>query len=275
MSALSAIRGRLASLTTSEAQVARWVLTESARVPQMSMGQVAQACNVSDTTVLRFCRSVGFHGFTDLKFRLIQDMALEGGAAVSTVGRGGEHAVVREVFAQSIQALEDTLAMVDGAFDRAVELLGAARRILVIGVGTSGPAVESMFQRLFRLGLDCRAQTDSYLQLMDAALTGPGDVVVGISHSGESLDPIATLGCAKQAGASTICITGNAQSSITEHADVTLLSVSTEIRTEALASRIAQIALVDSLYMALFLRDRERAIANEQRAYHAVIPKTV
>jgi len=251
------------------------MLAEYQRVPNLSMGEVAQQCEVSDTTVLRFCRSVGFHGFTDLKFRLVQDMASSSVVGVSTVGSGGDHALVREVFGQSIQALTDTLAMIDRSFDTAVELLGQARRILIIGVGTSIPVVEAMYQRQFRLELDCRAQTDSYLQLMEAALTRPGDVVVGISHTGASLDPIATLRCAKDAGASTICITGNAQSSITEHADVTLLSVSTEIRSEALASRIAQIALVDSLYVALFLRDRERAMANEQRAYHAVIPKTV
>ena len=72
---------------------------------------------------------------------------------------------------------------------------------------------------------------------------GPGDVVVAISRSGSSIDSVLTLKQAKENGAATICITGNAQSSITDHADVTLLSVDREARIEAgIASRLAQVA---------------------------------
>ncbi len=273
---LARIRAQMPALSASEKAVARWVVEHYERVPHLSMGRVAQESGVSDTTVLRLCRTLGFQGFTELKFRCIQDLASETVGRADTADDAGGHAVVRTVFAQAAQALADTLAVMDGAtFQEAVERLAGADRILIIGVGTSIPVVESMYQRLFRLGLNCRAQTDAYLQLMDAALVKPGDVVVGISHTGASLDPIATLRTARQAGAFTMCITGNAESPITEQADITLVSVSEEIRVEALASRIAQIAIVDSLYVALALHDRERALSNEQRAYDAVLPKTV
>ena len=83
----------------------------------------------------------------------------------------------------NIQALYDTLEVLDeGALIKAINLLTAARRILIVGVGTSGPIVHSMYNMLMRLGLNCKAETDSYLQLMEVALLGPGDVVVAISH---------------------------------------------------------------------------------------------
>lgn len=272
---LARIRAQMPAFSASEKAVARWMVEHHDQVPHLSMGRVAQESGVSDTTVLRFCRTLGLQGFTELKFHLIQELAATVGSEQATDATAG-HEVARMVFAQATQALADTLAVMDGdAFQRAVVMLAEANRILIIGVGTSSPVVESMHQRLFRLGLNCRAQTDAYLQLMDAALVAPGDVVVGISHTGASLDPIATLRTARQAGAATICITGNAESPITEYADVTLVSVSQEIRVEALSSRIAQVAIVDSLYVALSMHDRARALSNEQRAYDAVLPKTV
>ena len=180
------------------------------------------------------------------------------------------------MFTSNIQALQDTLAVMDkSALVQAVDLLDRARRIMIIGVGTSAPIAQDMFNKFFRLGLNCKVQTDSYLQLMEVALLGPGDVVVGISQSGGSADPVLTMGQAKMNGADTICITGNAQSPITQHADITLLSVAHETRAEAIASRIAQITIIDALYVILAVRHMDAAIGNERRIWNAVLPKTV
>ena len=243
----------------------------------MSMAQVGHACRVSDTTVLRLCRSVGFRGFTDLKFAIAGDLAEPHRVIVEGVSADDDlSSVCAKVFGANIQALEDTAVTLDiDALERAVELLADARRILVIGVGTSSPSVEDLHQKLFRIGLDCTAQTDSYLQLMAVAMLEAGDVVVGVSHSGTSVDPVMTMERAKRQGCSTIAITGNGHSPFTKSADVTLLSVANELRPEALASRMAQLGIVDTLYVALSLRDPDRALEHERRAYDAVIPKTI
>ncbi|NJL93999.1 MAG: hypothetical protein HC915_09840 [Anaerolineae bacterium] len=70
-------------------------------------------------------------------------------------------------------------------------------------------------------------------------------------------------------------ITGNLESPITEHADITLLSVAHETRAESIASRIAQITIVDSLYVILSLQDAEKAIRNERRIWDTILPKTI
>ena len=127
----------------------------------------------------------------------------------------------------------------------------------------------------FRLGFNVRAQTDSYLQLMEAALVGKGDVVIGISQSGSSTDPVMTIEEAKRNGASTIVITGNAESPITKYADVTLLAVSRETRAEAIASRIAQMTLVDALYVIISMRMLPITTQNEAKIWKAVIQKTL
>lgn len=263
------------TLAASEARVANWILQQPETVMGLSMAQVAQACGVSDTTVLRFCRTVGFQGYLDLKLSIARDLTsptqvihddiVEGDAPIT---------MARKVFMSNIQALYDTLEILnEEALNQAVTLLDGARQILIIGVGTSGPIVQTMYQMFFRLGLNCKAQTDSYLQLMEVALLGPGDVVVAISQTGSSTDPILTLEEARRNGASTICITGNAQSPITQHADVTLLSVARETRAETIASRIAQLTIIDALYVIVSWRNMETVVQNERRIWDAVMPK--
>jgi len=274
---LARIRSQLPTLANAETRVAHWVLRQPEKVIELSMAQVAQECSVSDTTVLRFCRAAGFHGYMDLKLSIAQDRASPTQIIHDDIAEDDDSATVaRKVFMSNIQALRDTLEVLDTqAFTKAVDLLCEAKLILIIGVGTSGPIVQDMYNMFFRLGCNCRAQTDSYLQLMEAALVGPGDVVIGISQSGSSTDPVLTMAEAKRNGASTICITGNTESPITQHADVTLLSVSRETRAETIASRIAQITIVDALYVAASWRNMEIAIGNERRIWDAILTKTI
>ncbi len=279
LKALSQIRSHLPGLARAESDVASWVLQNSQQIVRLSMAQVARECGVSDTTVLRFCRAVGFHGYTDSKPAVERDMASPTQVIHDDLAADDTPpTVARKVFLANIQALKDTMEVLDlEGFEKAVDMLEGAKSslILLVGVGTPGLIVQSMYNFLFRLGLNCRAETDSYLQLMQAALIRPGDVVVGISQSGSSSDPVLTMAEAKRNGGQTICITGNAQSPITEYADVTLLSVSSETRSETIASRIAQSTIVDALYVALALRDIERAIEGEGKIWNATALKSI
>lgn len=273
----SRVRSMLPTLADAEVRVARWLLEEPERLLGLSMAQVAQECGVSDTTVLRFCRSVGFRGFTDVKLAVAGDVAHPDRLMVEGLSADdGLYSICAKVFRANAQALADTAAMLDmEGFERAVELLAGARRVVVIGVGTSIPIVLDLHHKLFRIGLDSVAYTDSYLQLMATALLDEQDVVVGISHSGTSIDPVLTFEKARERGCGTIAITGNGQSPFTKSADVTLLSVASELRPEALASRAAQMAIVDALYVALSMRDPQRALESERRAFDSVIAKMI
>ena len=275
INSLTRIRSSYPSLAASEARVASWIMQQPERIVHLSMAQVAEACGVSDTTVLRFCRAAGFQGYTDLKLSIARDLSSPTQIIHDDITVGdGPALIARKVFMANIQALYDTLEVLDeAALVNAIKLLTSARRILIVGVGTSGPIVHSMYNMLMRLGLTCKAQTDSYLQLMEAALLGTGDVVVAISQSGTSIDPVLTLKQARESGAATICITGNAQSSITEYADVTLLSVDRAARIEAIASRLAQVSIADALYVIMALNAIDASTGNEKRIWDALLPK--
>ncbi|HID34482.1 MAG TPA: MurR/RpiR family transcriptional regulator [Anaerolineae bacterium] len=272
-SSLARIRSRLPALAAAEQKVAQWVLQHTDDVTHMSMAQVARECGVSDTTVLRFCRAVGFQGYTDMKLSIVQDLATPTQLVHDDISEQDDAlTIARKVFLSNMQALQDTMEILDGeALMQAVDMLADARLILIIGVGTSRPIMQDMYHMLFRLGLNVRAQPDSYLQLMEAALVGPEDVVVGISQSGASTDPVLTMAEAKRNGAHTIVITGNDESPITQYADVTLVTISRETRAETIASRIAQMTLVDALYVILSMRMLPITTRNENKIWKAII----
>ena len=130
-----------------------------------------------------------------------------------------------------------------------------------------------MHNQFMRLGLNCSVQTDSYLQIMESALLGPKDVVVIISQTGDSQDPLRTASLVKKNGCKMIVITGNTGSKLTEFADVVLLSVSHETRVETIASRIAQYAIIHSLYVGVAMQDSASTMEKEKLIWDAAMNK--
>ncbi len=273
---LARLRSTLPTLPEAERQVADWILQNADAVVRSSMAHIAAACQVSDTTVLRLCRSAGFRGFTDLKLSLARDVASPTQLIHDDIAADDEPpTVARKVFRTNIQALYDTLEMLDDqALIQAVQLLDRARQILLVGVGASAPIAISAYHKFFRLGLPCVWPADAHVQLMQAALLGPEDLVITISHTGETRDPLLILKEAKRHQARTMCLTSNPQSPLTRYADVVLLSVSEETRSDAIASRVAQITLLDALHVILSLQHLEQTIKTEKRILDAIVQKT-
>ncbi len=274
---LSRIHSLYDKLSPSERKVADHVLAHPEEVIQMPLSLLAEKSGVSDPSVLRFCRALGYRGYLDFKVALTQDLAAPVKFIHEAVEPGNAPVeVAQKVFAAANRALLETLQGLDAAvLERAVEALDRAGRILIIGVGTSTPIALALYNRLFRLNLPVWVQTDSYLQLMHAALLGEGDVVFGISQTGASIDPVLTLKEAKKHGATAIALTSSLASPITEVADLTLYSSYHELRPEAASSRIAQLAIVETLYVALSLRRLETAEADERRIWEALAAKTL
>jgi DNA-binding MurR/RpiR family transcriptional regulator len=275
ISASSRLRSTLPKLSDSERRVALWMLEHIDSTIRQSMSAIAQATDVSDTTVLRMCRTAGFEGFTDLKLALAQEPR-EVQADPSTEPQTSDLQAAGKLFRAIAQALNDTLGVLDEAtLAKAIDLIANARHILVGGVGGSGIVAQAFYQRCIRLGLRCDAPVDSQLQIMHSALTGPGDLVVAISYSGITSDPVLVLQEARARGAATLCITGNSSSPLARLADVVLVSVSHEQGSEPMAAQIAQMTLIDALYAALVARNAERAQLTEERMVNAILPKSI
>src|SRR5690606_18533765 len=139
------------------------------------------------------------------------------------------------------------------AMARAVEAIRAAERVEVFGIGSAAPIAEDANYRLLRIGINSRATVDSHVQAITASLAGPNVAVLTISHSGSTVETLTATQLAKEAGATTIAITNFGKSPLLAHTDIVLntLARETHFRTEAMTSRIAQLAIVDALIAGL------------------------
>ncbi len=267
---LVSLRGQVSSLKNAEKRVAALILKSPEKIQNLTVAEAALQSQVSEATVIRFCRTLGFKGYQDLKYQLTRDLVLHIHAVVREDVIEGDSAeeVVQKVFSFNVQTLQETLEVLDAkALESAASKIEKAEKTLIIGVGTSAANVHDAHNKFFRLGLNCVAQSDAHLQLMEASLLSPHDVVLAITHSGRTRDPVETLAVARRVGAKTIAVTSNPRSPVTEHADLVLLTSSREtaFRSEALASRLAQMSIIDALYTLIRIRNRHRAVATEKK----------
>lgn len=256
-------------LRRAEQKVVDYLVANTEDVIRMTITEVAENSGTSEATVVRTCKKGGFSGFQDFKIRLAQDLIApmkaihEEVAVEDDVGQ-----VATKVFHANIVALEDTLAALSGAdVEAAADLLDGARKVLLCGVGNSGLVAQDAEQRWLRLGLDVAAEIGGDGQAVRAALLGPRDVVVAISHSGASRDVVEAVRIAKEKGSRVVAVTRLGRSPLAREADVILPTAAKEtaFRTEAMSSRIAMQAILDTLFVALSLRRYEQVVDNIMR----------
>lgn len=271
--AMARLRGMMPSLSRSERKIGEYIVKNHQKVLQMTLAEVASQSGVSDATAVRFFRSLGYKRWLDFKIALSMTNPQSSQAihdAIKPTDSAGE--ITRKVIENSINALHDTYAVLDHTeFKKAIGLIEKARRVLIIGVGTSGPMAQEMFNRLFRLGINCSVETDSYLQVMQSALLTGDDLLITISQTGDSSFPIRTTSVARERGCPVISITGNKLSGLAKISDIVLLSVSHETLQETIASRIAQYALIHAIYINLAINSIDQTYRNERTIWDALM----
>lgn len=245
------LRGLYPSLKTALRKVADVILKQPEMAIYASVNEVAATAAVSEATVMRFCRILGFKGFQDFKIALAREMVIPSVHQHETLIAEDDAAAVRLVFQTNVAALQDTLEILvmEGMYE-AAQLLLKARQIIVVGVSGSGPAVVYTGNRLLLLGLKAFTYTDFYLMLMAASLLSPEDVVLAISNLGTTREILETAGIAREREARVICITNNSLSPLARLSNPALITASREmtIPEEAVASLVCQISILDALF---------------------------
>jgi RpiR family transcriptional regulator, carbohydrate utilization regulator len=246
------LRGLYPSLKTALQKVAGVILKQPEMAIYASVNEVAAAAAVSEATVMRFCRILGFRGFQDFKIALAREMVIPSPRYHEVVSGGkDEAAIVRGAFKTNEGALQDTLEILEiEGMQEAARLLLTARQIMVVGVSGSGPAVAYTSNRLLLLGLKAYSYVDFYLMLMAASLLSAQDVVLAISNLGTTREILETVGIAREREARVICITNNSLSPLARASSPALITASQEmtIPEEGVASLVCQITILDALF---------------------------
>ncbi len=259
------IQAAYPSLRTAEKRTADYIAEHPDEVVYFSITELAERSGTSESTVVRLCQQAGYRGYQELKIAIAQDLVAPLKNIHEDVAEDDDTAaVMQKVFGANIQALENTRAVMDAAaLEKATEALIRAGTIAVTGVGTSGPIALDCQYKMMRIGLRCQAFVDPHIQLMLVAQLGPGDVILGISHSGSSREIVEVVEAARGMGLTTISITGYPRSPLGKVSDICLYTsaIETRYRAEAVASRVAQLTITDALEVNVALRLKERALA--------------
>jgi DNA-binding MurR/RpiR family transcriptional regulator len=257
------------------------VVSDPADAARRTITDLATAAETSEATVIRFCRSVGMEGYPQLRIQLAAEAARrieppDARVVGGDIPPGADLAqIIATIAFNDARAVEETAEQLDPAVaERVVEAISGAGRIDIYGAGASGFVASDFQQKLHRIGRTAFYFPDIHTALTSAALLGKGDVAVGISHTGTTSDVIEVLEQARSRGATTVALTNFPRSPITEVADFVLTTAARETtyRSGAMASRLAQLTVVDCLFVGVAARNRARAKRALEATAEAVQP---
>ena len=258
-------------LTKTEQKVAEYIRENEDKIIHESITDVADITNSSEASIIRLCRKLGYKGFQELKIHIAKNFVTPLKKIHEAVTADDSAAdILSKSFQSSIDTLNATLQIMDAAeFERAAQAILAAPHVYVFGLGSSGSVAHDIAHKFLRCGIRSYAYNDNHFQMIIGCSLKPGDVVIGVSHSGNSRDVVEALAFARRNGATTICITNYGKSPITKNSvsDICLFttSVETKFRVHGLASRMAQLAIGDALFIYASLRREEDAIRNFEK----------
>ncbi|RKN78311.1 MurR/RpiR family transcriptional regulator [Paenibacillus ginsengarvi] len=255
----------LDQLKPSERKAADYILEHPKDVVKLSVQKLAEYSGVSEATIIRLTKTMNMKGFQELKLRIAGDLSSNIPTGVYEEIKMGASVeeIIQAVSNNNKQSIQDTISVLSfEEVERAAEALAKARKIDVYGMGASAVIAQDIHQKLNRINWWCQAYADFHAQLTSAVTLTDRDVAFGISYSGQTNEIIESLSEAKKQGATIITLTKFGSSPVADLGDIRLFTSSVEqsIRSGAMASRIAQLNVVDILFITIASRQQDKVI---------------
>jgi RpiR family carbohydrate utilization transcriptional regulator len=272
---LDSIRTRYDSLSRSEKKVALAVLQQPESAIIENITALAKKADVSEPTVVRFCRAIGFDGWHAFKMKLAQGLALAPGADEAPQPDDLAAALVNKICSRSINTLLDLRNSLDAdAIERALQVLAKAQRIEFYGQGTSGIVAIDAQHKFFRSGVPTVAYSDPHIHSIAASLLKEGDTVVAISQRGGTKELLRSVQLARNSGADIVALAPSG-TPLAELATV-LIPIDLQFHTDPytpISARLAHLVVIDILAVGLALRlepERRKKIQLAQKALQKI-----
>ena len=280
----SSIEAATPGLTPAMRRIAKAIRDNPAIVLEKTISQIADTCGTSVASVVRFCRAVGVSGYAELRMSLATELGKEAAQFGADFTLGAEIArtdsleeMASKVASLEMLAIEETVSSLDfKALERVVAALDKAQRILLFGIGASHFVAQDLHHKLFRVGRNVFLMMDAHEAWTAALLSPKHTVAIAFSHSGVTADTVQFLDLARQNGALTVAVTGARDSLLARAADERLITHAREsaLRAGAMVSRIAQLALVDCLFLGVARLRYEQTIDALKRTRDVTHPQS-
>ncbi|MFS1067899.1 MurR/RpiR family transcriptional regulator [Enterococcus casseliflavus] len=251
-------------LSLKEQAIADYILENPSKVSHSSISDLSNELGIADSTFFQFTKKLGYNGFKDFKMAmLMQENDFSAISIHENIQESdNELTMAQKVFDSNMTTLTDTKNLLkEEDLKLAAAMINQSKRLFFFGVGGSEIVATDAYHKFLRSPITVFHSSDYHIQLMEASLLTPDDCGIFISHTGKSRETIELAQVAKNNGAKIIVITSHAASPLAKLGDVVFISISeeTEFRSEALASRIAQLSIMDSLYVILMFINRDKA----------------
>ena len=278
---LAEIRAARPYLNPALQRVAKTVMGRAGDMRAMSIKDLADACEVSQSSISRFVRAVGLPNFQEFRIRVAEDVtrsaARDTAAAPVAVYEGitqddDAGAILAKIAHRQSDVLSETAAVLSQtALERAADFVLQAKTLLFFGVGSSCLAAEDGLMRFSRIGKPGVFNRDLNIQMCFAAGATEDAVAIGVSDSGRTTLTVEALAEAKLQGARTIALTSGADSPLAAHADIVLLTAApfgtlgSEGLYESMVSKLGQLLAIDALYALVAVKTHERSLEQIKR----------
>ena len=272
------IRATLDSLSRAERRVGEYLLQQPHTALEMPIGQLARACGVSEPTVARYARSLGFEGLRSFKLAFAKSVAT--GVPYLHININHDDRVrdvLPKVFDHAIATLLEARNHANATdFEAAVHLLAHTQSIEIYGIGNSGVVARDAQLKFFRMGIPTIAYADAHLQAQAASVLNPEAVVLAISRTGRTRDLFRPVQLARAAGAKIIVISASGA----PLAKLAHVHLKIDVREDPnvfspMSSRLAQLALIDALAVAVVLLRGPQMLQMLERAKKVVADQGV
>lgn len=254
---LTRIKELMEDMSPSERKVAEYIISNPKKISELSIRELAERSSGSQAAVVRLCKRLHYSGYKDLRILIAKDaMNIKDEADMYTDIVPGDdiHKIIKNICYNNKKSIDNALNFLsEEAVKQAVEVMVKSKRIDFYGVGASYVIALDAFQKFARINKNVMANADPHMQVQIASNLKKGDVAVAISYSGETRDTYDSIKAAKAAGATTISITKFGYNSISNICDIKLFVLAPEVtfRSGATSSRIAQLNVIDILYVSV------------------------
>lgn len=271
---LTMLKEMLHSLPESERKAAKYIIENPHKVVGITINNLAEESNTSKAAIIRLTHSLGVKGFSELKLRVAGDILSSSERTFDISDDDSLGSLLQNLTHNSMKSLSDTRDILDlDDLESVVKLLRDAEIISFFGVGASHIVSLDAYQKFLRISKFATAFSDLHLLAVQIATMKKKDILFVTSFSGETREVIEALRLAKIHNIKTVALTGYGKNTVSDLADITLFISpvrEAEFRSAATASRIAQLHVIDVLFMAVASRSYKDSIDKIDRTRKAI-----
>lgn len=252
-------------MTVKEKEIANYILNNMEEILTLTSAEMGNNIGVSQSSVIKFIKKIGFNKFGEFKIQLtkeLENIKQNKDKIHSEIYLDDSlEDISFKVFNETIKVMEDTLKIIDHKyFEKIIDIIKTSKKILLVGSGMSSIVAKDLEIKLIKIRIDALHYESSHMQLMKLATMDKEDLIIAISHRGETEDVIDVIKKANKKGIKVLSITSIEKNTVANLSDFNLkvISEETNFRSSAISSRMAQLILNDIIFLRLTQIDYEK-----------------